>query len=263
MNNQDIIRIAMEQSAYDCNCNAEDFVRKENIVRESVPSDQARKYLKLPCICDMVSYGTNIVACGQVDLLPEIKRFIDSVPAIENCFETPGLYPLNNILKKAGAEICFMADYFLPDIDVVYGTEFSCKYEMKVLEPTDFAMLYLPKWKNALCANRKHLDILAVGAYHRDKLVGLAGCSADCDTMWQIGVDVLPEYRRQGVASALTNRLARETFKRGKVPFYCAAWSNVKSVKTAIRSGFRPGWVEITAKSIEYCQKLIDGKVEN
>lgn len=257
MNNQDIMRIAMEQSAYDCNCNAEDFVKRENIVKESVSTDKARRYLKLPFILNMVSYGTNIVACGQRDLLSEVKRFIDSVPAIENCFETPGLYPLNNILKKAGAEICFMANFFLPDINVVYGAEFSCKYEIKVLEPEEFVMLYLPEWKNALCADRKHLDILAVGAYDKDKLVGLAGCSADCDTMWQIGVDVLPEYRRQGIASTLTNRLARETFERGKVPFYCAAWSNVKSVKNAMRSGFRPGWVEMTAKSIKYCQELI------
>lgn len=219
MNNRDIMCIAMQQSAYDCNCNAGDFIKKENIVNESVPSDKAKRYLKLPLICDMVSYGTNIVACGREDLLPEIRRFIDSVPAIENCFETPGLYSLNNILKKVNAEICFMADYFLPDINEVYGTELSCRYDIKVLNQTEFDSLYLPEWKNALCADRKHLDVLAVGAYDRNKLVGLAGCSADCDTMWQIGVDVLPEYRQQGIASALTNRLARETFQREKVPF--------------------------------------------
>ena len=39
-----------------------------------------------------------------------------------------------------------------------------------------------------------------------DKLVGLAACSADCDNMWQIGVDVLPEYRRMGIASSLDSR---------------------------------------------------------
>ena len=35
-------------------------------------------------------------------------------------------------------------------------------------------------------------DVLAVGAYDGARLVGLAGCSADCESMWQIGVDVLP-----------------------------------------------------------------------
>lgn len=257
INNDDIMRIAMQQSAYDCSCKAEDFLKKENIVNESVPNDQARRYLKMPLICDMVSYGTNIVACGHADLLPELRRFIDSVPNIENCFETPGLYPLNNILKKKDAEICFMAEFFLPDVEQVYGREYSCNYGIKILEPAELENLYLPEWKNALCADRKHLDVLAVGAYDGDKLVGLAGCSADCDTMWQIGVDVLPEYRQQGIASPLTNRLARETFERGKVPFYCAAWSNVKSVKNAIRSGFRPGWVEITAKSSGFVEGMI------
>ena len=66
--------------------------------------------------------------------------------------------------------------------------------------------------------------------------------------MWQIGVDVLPDYRRQGVASAMTSRLAREIIQRGKVPFYCSAWSNIRSARNAIRSGFIPAWVEMTVK---------------
>jgi predicted GNAT family acetyltransferase len=66
--------------------------------------------------------------------------------------------------------------------------------------------------------------------------------------MWQIGIDVLPAYRRQGIASALTGALAREIMARGKVPFYCSAWSNIRSVRNAVKSGFIPAWVEMTAK---------------
>ena len=98
--------------------------------------------------------------------------------------------------------------------------------------------------------------MLGVGAYDQGELVGFAGCSADCETMWQIGVDVLPEYRRSGIASALTARLAREVLARGKVPFYCAAWSNLPSVRNAIRSGFRPAWVEMTARPIPFVQEI-------
>ena len=78
------------------------------------------------------------------------------------------------------------------------------------------------------------------------------GCSADCEMMYQIGVDVLPEYRRKGIASALTSRLALEILALDKVPFYCAAWSNIKSVRNAIRCGFRPAWVQLTAESVEF-----------
>lgn len=248
MDNEKIMETAMQQSAYDCCCTAEDFRKEGNSVHVSLASEKARKYLKLPHICNLVSYGTNIVACGKKELLPAIETFINGASGISDCFETPELYVLNDILAKYEARVCFMAEYFLPDIDLVYGTDIACPCELRVLEPDDFAGLYVPAWSNALCKDRKHLDVLGIGAYDGGKLVGLAGCSADCDRMWQIGVDVIPEYRRRNIASALTNRLARETFERGKVPFYCAAWSNVKSVKNAVRSGFRTGWVEVTAR---------------
>ena len=74
--------------------------------------------------------------------------------------------------------------------------------------------------------------------------------------MWQIGIDVLPQYRRKGIASALTSHLALAVLERGKVPFYCAAWCNLPSVRNAIKSGFRPAWVEMTAKAIENVDEM-------
>jgi len=93
---------------------------------------------------------------------------------------------------------------------------------------------------------------LGVGAYDNGRLVGLAGCSADCADMYQIGVDVIPEYRRQGIAAAMTSRLALEILKIDKVPFYCTAWCNLKSARNAIKCGFRPAWVELTARDTEF-----------
>lgn len=74
--------------------------------------------------------------------------------------------------------------------------------------------------------------------------------------MYQIGVDVLSEYRRKGIASALTSNLAVEIISLGKVPFYCAAWSNIRSVRNAIKSGFRPAWVELTARESAFVDKM-------
>ena len=75
--------------------------------------------------------------------------------------------------------------------------------------------------------------------------------------MWQIGVDVLPAYRRRGIASALTSRLALEILARGKVPFYCAAWSNIRSVRTALRCGYRPAWLEVTARDSAFTESVL------
>lgn len=245
MTSREILQIAMEQSAVDCGCDPADFRKTDNVVVRSVPHPEARRYLTLPFSCNLVSYGNNVVASVSEEYRVPAEAYIAKYP-VEHCFETPNLHVLNDALLPMGQKICFMAEYFLPDVNLLKAGE--CGYELRLLGPEDFASLYLPQWSNALCETRKHLDVLGVGAYDGETLVGFAGCSADCDSMWQIGVDVLPRYRRQGIASAVTGTLAVEILKRGKVPFYCAAWSNVKSVRNALRCGFRPAWVELTVK---------------
>lgn len=253
MNNSEILKIAMEQSAIDANCNADDFLKHQNIIVESIKNPNARKYLDLPLACNLISYGTNIVASIDLKYKDIVEKYINKYN-IEDCFETPSMYVLNKEFEKYNMQVCFMAEYFLPDVNFLSIKE--CKYEMRVLTQKDFSDLYLPQWSNALCEKRRHLDVLAVGAYKDNKLIGLAGCSADCDTMWQIGVDVLPEERKQGIATAITSKLAIEILNRNKVPFYCCAWSNVKSARNAIKSGFRPAWVEMTIKTKDFIEKL-------
>lgn len=249
MTNEDILNTALTQSAIDLNCRAEDFLAQDNKLVLSKPNPKARKYLDLPFDCSLVSYGNNIVASIRPDILNTVSAYLEKYPAV-HCFETPHLHVLNDSLSGFGLKICFMAEYFLPDMR--HLKPLPCRYEIRFLSPADFAGLYLPEWSNALCEKRPHLDILAAGAYDHGKLIGLAGCSADCDTMWQIGIDVLPSYRRQGIAAALTASLSIAAIEREKVPFYCAAWSNIKSVRNAVKSGFRPAWAELTAKSSDF-----------
>ncbi len=246
MTNKEILDIAMAQSAVDSCCRPSDFLSNKNKVVASRKAPGARKYLELPFLCDFTCYGNNIVVSGEERYTKIAEQYIERFPA-EHCFETPNLYVLMERLKPLKANVCFMAEYWLPDVQRL--KRLPCPYETRLLEEEDFSKLYLPEWSNALCEKRKELDVLGVGAYDADKLIGLAGCSADCESMWQIGIDVLPEYRLQGVASALTSALACEILERGRVPFYCCAWSNVKSARNAIRSGFYPAWVQMTVKS--------------
>ncbi len=245
LTNEMILNIAMQQSAIDSNCKIDDFLSTENVIAISKENPCARKYLKLPHICNLISYGNNIVATISEEYETIVKGYISKY-SLEHCFETPNMHVLNDVFQEKGFRICFMAEYFLPDVNVL--RDLPCDFECKVLTQEDFAELYTGQWSNALCEDRKELDVLGVGAYHNGELIGLAACSADCETMWQIGVDVLLEYRRKGIASALTSRLATEILHRGKIPFYCCAWSNLRSKKNALKSGFRPAWVEMTVK---------------
>ncbi len=253
MTNKEILQVALQQSAYDCNCNAEDFLSEENRIVISQKSEKARVYQSLPFECDLVSYGNNIVAQVSPRMKEIVEWYIGKYD-VAHCFESPNLIALNEKLAQFDYKVCFMAEYFLPDINMLQ--ELPCDYDIKVLFPKQFEQYYTSQWQNALCKKRKHLDVLAVGAFDKDKLIGLAGCSADCEIMYQIGVDVLPGYRQKGVASAITSKLAIEILKMGKVPFYCAAWSNIKSVRNALKSGFRPAWVEITARDSNFVDTM-------
>ena len=254
MTNKEILRTAMEQSAVDANCQPEDFMKTEPVIVTSRKNPDARRYLKLPLACNLISYGNNIVASIDRRYEEIVRNYIQKYP-VEHCFETPNLHVLNEAFAKHDLMVCFMAEYFLPDVNAF--TKGDCRYEMRLLENSNFQELYRPEWQNALSEGRKELDVLGVGAYDNDgRLIGLAACSADCDSMWQIGIDVLPQYRRQGIASALTGTLALEILERGKVPFYCCAWSNIRSARNAIRSGFRPAWAELTVKPKEFVERM-------
>lgn len=255
MTNQEILNIAMAQSAIDANCESGDFVRGEPVIVESKVNPDARKYLDLPFACNLISYGSNIVASIDMSYRDIVENYIHKYGTY-HCFETPQMHVLNEAFREHGMKVCFMAEYFLPDVNLLPDAECGC--EMRLLEQKDLEGLYLPQWSNALCEKRKALDMLGCGAYRNGKLVGLAGCSADCGSMWQIGIDVLAEERRKGIASALTASLAKEILRRGKVPFYCCAWSNLASARNAIKSGFRPAWVEMTVKTAEF----VDGMNE-
>lgn len=243
MTNLELRRVAMRQSAVDLSCQPEDFCAANPVVVHSRPLTGARRYLTLPFFCQLVTYGGNVVASVAPCMESFILQYLRSRRP-EQCFEPPAIHELTAEAAKHGKVVGVMTEYFLPDVARLHPL--PCPYEIRVLHPEDFIPLYIPQWSNALCEKRRHLDVLGAGAYDGNTLVGLAGCSADCDDMWQIGIDVLPQYRRQGIATALTSRLACEILARGKVPFYCAAWANIPSVRNAIASGFLPSWAELT-----------------
>lgn len=253
MTNQEILDVAMRQSAIDLYCRAEDFCKNENVIVNSSKDEKARRYLKLPFVCNMVTYGSNIVASIQPEYYDIVSSYLSSYD-VGHCFETPNMHVLNDAFSKRGFKVCFMAEYFLPDVNALKASD--CPYETRILKQPDFQDLYTEQWTNALCSDRKELDVLGIGAYEHGKLIGLAACSADCDSMWQIGIDVLPAYRRRGIASSLTAKLAIEIMKRDKVPFYCCAWCNLKSARNAVKSGFRPAWAEMTIKSAEEVNEM-------
>ncbi|HJD27842.1 MAG TPA: GNAT family N-acetyltransferase, partial [Candidatus Blautia avicola] len=143
MTNQEILGIAMEQSAADLNCKAEDFLKTEPVVVRGGIGPGAKKYYQEPVSANLVSYGNNIVASVKEEYQEVIEEYLHKF-TFYHCFETPNIHWLEDKLRKEGQSVCFMAEYYLPDINKV--KPLSCEYSLKILHQEDFAELYRPEW---------------------------------------------------------------------------------------------------------------------
>lgn len=257
MNNKEILRISMEQSAIDFNCSTDNFTNNENTVVISKLNEGAKKCYKKPQFCSFAYYGGGLVASVDEQIKEFINEFITRHPGY-TCFDTPQLIFLNKELEKHGKCVCHIAEFFLPDIEK--QVEINNNVEVKVLSEYEIPLLYKD--------NRFHMalgygndssqkDVLAAVGYIDGKIVGVAGASNYSKTMCNVGIDVLSEYRKLGVATTLTKILTDEIIDHGKVPFYCTAWSNIPSKNNAIRSGYRNAWVEMAAIDINDAMEII------
>jgi GNAT superfamily N-acetyltransferase len=80
------------------------------------------------------------------------------------------------------------------------------------------------------------------------EIAGIAAASADCDVMWQVGVDTLPEYQERGIAKATVSAVTEYILEHGVIPYYSALESNTASRATAASVGYKPAWVELYAR---------------
>ena len=76
----------MAQSARDLSADARDFEKSENVVVTSRVSDGARRYLKLPLSCQLVSYGNNAVASYDY-MLNEYEHLRDFIGYSHNDYD--------------------------------------------------------------------------------------------------------------------------------------------------------------------------------
>jgi GNAT superfamily N-acetyltransferase len=94
--------------------------------------------------------------------------------------------------------------------------------------------------------------LLACLAKYNGVIVSLAAASADCDSMWQVGIDTLPDYRNRGIGKALVSQLTESLLDIGKLPYYSTGTTNIASRRIAISLGYRPAWVEIYSREPGY-----------
>lgn len=175
------------------------------------------------------------------------ERYADVNPAW--FMEMSTLRELDARLMQDGLRIGSAHPFFLPDRAVFPATD---GWDIRWYEQDDIEQFRGDaRFPESYAFNALAPDVLGVSASRSGKIVAMAGASRDSARMWQIGVDVRPDMRGQGLGSMVVSLLRNEVERRGALPFYGTSMSHVISQRTALRAGFAPAWTELYAEKIK------------
>ena len=242
----EILGIAQAQFSKDYNCTIEDFKRNTSIITRNEKVEGRRVYDSDGCFIKIMCFEGKVI----ISTAPQIQNWCKEQFLNANApwfFEYPNLKFIDKKIQEFGHEIADVHHYYLPQSKQALGVEPIMPIKWYGYEEI-FSFKGDNRFQEALAFDENHPDVLAVAAFDKGKIVGMAGASRDSETMWQIGIDVIPEYRGKRLGSNLVKLLKNEVLRRGKVPFYGTAESHIGSQNIAINAGFFPAWAELYSK---------------
>lgn len=234
--------------ALEYNCNADDFLKTENVLTVSKLQSGSRNYSGKKYFFSACTLGQNTVMTADEVLLPFLQKLSEETKG-HWLFNIPDLVKIDGELRKYDYKLSATHHMLLPYKDAEPALDLPVKW----FNDREIDVFYGDKrFSHAIC--EKYLperpDRIAVCAYDGDEIMGMAACSEDAPGWLQIGIDVVEKYRSRGVGTYLVTLMKNEILKRGQIPFYGSAMSNLNSQRIALNSGFRPAWTEINAVKI-------------
>jgi GNAT superfamily N-acetyltransferase len=235
MNKLEKIEAVKKQLMLEWECTEDFFSFPENKI---IKSDKS--------FFEMLTFGNNAAIRVNEKLYEWCKDNLQNKEA-KRIMDGDILFQIEKKLREfeyalAGEHVRYL--YINPNTEIIKPEGFSYKFFEKV----DMPELYVNKgFNNAL--NYKN-DVIAYGAYKNGELVALAGADDYMNNMWQIGIDVLLDHRKSGLATYLVKALAEEIESRNKIAYYTTWGGNIPSTKVALNVGFYPIWVSFHAESV-------------
>lgn len=206
-------------------CSQKELNRKSTIY--SINSDVKQPYIKI------LAYRNCVVVCTSEDLHSKVREILQDKTRDE-IFELPLVY---------GQTI-----HYVPNDDYIEDIVISSNYEYEFLFDRDIANLTgLTGFENSLAFDENGFTTTKSVYVARDdnKIIGVAGAAeSPIDGVWEIGVDVMEEYRNAKLGTQLVRRLTKELLKRNIIPFYSASITNIGSQMVANRCGYIPYWID-------------------
>jgi len=233
MTNREMLNIVQRQLAIDLNCTVADLNGEKDsfVFVEAKDNPGRRPFLRREQYFEMLTMGRAIIVSATPARLKYAKEQLTGKNR-DDAFSMPF--------------ICGHSMNYLPDLYNLKRLSAADGFLYEIVKKNKISKLHeVNGFDNALQRDLNHpiQNTLVMLAKQGDVIVAMASAAAWSSKMWAIGIDVLPEYRNNGLAAYLVNALTIEMLKQDIVPIYGTSSSNIASQKVAHRAGFMPAWM--------------------
>ncbi|MFA6948952.1 MAG: GNAT family N-acetyltransferase [Eubacteriales bacterium] len=250
LNSKEILRITHGQFALDYNCDAGIFEHNGVYFTENTENRPGRRvYSDKRPFLELCVMHDSAVFCSDPAMTPWLREhFYDADPKWLSEYEN--LRQIDKKLNEFGHKIYDTHIFFLPTSHITrikpkFTTMWYGAAQINRFRGDD-------RFPEAFLFRENTPDSLAVSAIDTSgAIMGMAGASADGGDFWQIGIDVMPQYRGRGIAKTLVNNLALEILRMNKVPFYGTAASHSLSRAVAVKAHFIPSFMTLYSKKCD------------
>lgn len=241
--------LLIRQLAADFCCTEAEVLDDSHHFTVFTPSPMRRQYMEItPCLLKIAVVRGKLLFTGRADIIVRCRELYAAANA-PWFMEAPNLARLDRELAAFGARIRHARPFFI--CENVAPVDTGSLTIQRYTPETIAAFRDDERFGDAYGFCETAPDMLGVAALRDGEIIGMAGASADSPLMWQIGINVLPEARGQGIAAMLVSLLRNDVLAAGRLPYYGTSISHLESQRVALRSGFLPAWFELVAAPLQ------------
>lgn len=247
--------VLYEQLEKDYCCSSNEIRNNNNIFAKKKLIDGRRRFWDDEYLFKVASLNGKALFCGEENVIGELENVFKNTEAQWLSLNS-NLDKLSEIARRYGYRLCAQHHYYLPNGQEAFSDD-EIEEMLEGIELKWYDEKELSQFKGdsrftyALSFLDRAPDVICVTASINNEIVGMAGASADSDTMWQIGINVESKCRGRNIGPLLTILLKRKILEMGNLPFYGTAESHIQSQKVGLKSGFFPAWWEINTEKIK------------
>jgi len=197
--------ILRRQLAIDFCCREEEVEDRENHFTEHVYLPGRRRFKEKDLVFLKIGVvNGKVLFSGQPDIIKWCRDEYEKKTG-EWFFEAKNIRKLNDKLHECGYRIAMAHPFYISDkTSEVETGDYEIRYyrgsEIEQFRGDD-------RFEEAYSFCKEAPDVIGVAAIRDGKILGMAGASADSDTLWQIGINVDPLAGGMGIGKVLVSLL--------------------------------------------------------